>query len=345
MIPCPKCGHHNLPSFPSCSKCGAPLAGGGGANDEYARLMASRAATAKRTRTIYVAVGLLAIGLVGYKLMQDRRKNSAAQETLAFFDRWADQDKRETGSFWNCVMSSEVEINMFSTANQIQQRIESAYFTQQKTFSEHLVTECVPKAERAEQAFGGFADAPAAFAAPLEKYRISLKGLRAGVEDYAEKIKGRQGVKDVDALIQEAGNAWHAGGAPTPPGIAFEKFMHCAVPGLAEMKNTQAMLEFLADTCYKKDAVAFMTRVRNVCGTLLTDIDPKGVPSKTWKLSQTRFYEEEARQLRAWESCGKKSRKGKKADDLTEFLVAVGNYMQARADIAKAAKDIAAGAR
>ena len=37
-------------------------------------------------------------------------------------------------------------------ADQVQQRVEAAYFTQQKTFSEHLVTECIPKIERVRQA-------------------------------------------------------------------------------------------------------------------------------------------------------------------------------------------------
>ena len=25
MVQCPQCGHHNLPSFPACSKCGTAL--------------------------------------------------------------------------------------------------------------------------------------------------------------------------------------------------------------------------------------------------------------------------------------------------------------------------------
>ena len=58
-------------------------------------------------------------------------------------------------------MASEVDVGMFTNASQIQQRIESAYATQQKTFSDHLLTECVPKMERARQAFGGLHDPPA----------------------------------------------------------------------------------------------------------------------------------------------------------------------------------------
>jgi hypothetical protein len=86
-----------------------------------------------------------------------------------------------------------------------------------------------------------------------------------------------------------------------------------------------------------------MDRVRKDCGPILSS--PSGAtPSKTWKLSQQKFLEEEGRQLRAWESCGKKSRKGKKVEDLATFLKHVGTYMEARAGMVKTAKDLAAGA-
>jgi hypothetical protein len=258
-------------------------------------------------------------------------------------------EKRETGSFWNCVMASEVDVGMFTKAEQFQQRIESAYFTQQKTFADYLTTECVPKIERARQAFGGLRDAPAELAGPFEKYRAALPKLQSGMEDYAEKIQKRGSVKDVDQLIQETGNAWHSTPDPTPEAVAFEKFLYCAVPGLAKMKDAQVLLEFLADQCFKKDPVAFMDKVRADCGNLLNvadkeaKVNPKSVP--TWKTTHKLFFEEDARQLQAWESCGKRSRKGKKKEDLENFLLAVNDYMSARAGVASAARDIAQAAK
>ena len=140
--------------------------------------------------------------------------------------------------------------------------------------------------------------------------------MQSGLEDYAENIKKRGTVKDVDQLIQETGNAWHSTPDPTPEAVAFEKFLYCAVPGLAKMKDAQALLEFLADQCFKKDPVAFMDKVRADCGNLLNvadkeaKVNPKSIP--TWKATHKQFFEDDARQLQAWESCGKRSRKGKK---------------------------------
>jgi hypothetical protein len=311
--------------------------------------MAAREAARKRNRMILLAVVAVVVVAVGYLQMKERHRKAVAQEKLRTFETWAELEKRETGSFWNCVMASEVDVGMFTKAEQFQQRIESAYFTQQKTFSDYLTTECVPKIERARQAFGGLRDAPPELAGPIEKYRDTLPKLQSGLEDYAEKLKSRGTVKDVDQLIQETGNAWHSTPDPTPEAVAFEKFLYCAVPGLTKMKDAQALLEFLADQCFKKDPLAFMDKVRADCGGLLnvTDkeakVNPKSVP--TWKTTRKLFFEEDARQLQAWESCGKRSRKGKKKEDLENFLLTVNDYMAARIGVASAARDIAQGGK
>jgi hypothetical protein len=361
MIQCPQCGHHNLPSFPTCSKCGAIVATGapssglplGPSQDppppfaptgEFSALMAKREAVQKRNRAVYGLVGVAVMAGLAFMWVSDSQKKASVQAKLEFAEKWIDLDKRETGAFWACVMASEVDVGMFTAAAQIQGRIEGAYATQPKTYSEHLTTECVPKIERARQAFGGLSEVPPEFSGPLEAYRASLPKLESGIEEYAQKIKGRQGMKDTDLLIQEYGNAWHAGGAPTPEAVAFEKFLHCAMPELASLKDTQALLEHMADLCFKKDPVAFMDRARSACGPLLQQVDARATPSKTWKLTQKKFLEDDARMLQAWESCSKRSRKGKKVEDLEAFLLAVGDYMKARADFAGAAKDLTATA-
>jgi hypothetical protein len=356
MVSCPKCGHQNLPSAPACSQCGttlpaavpvgAPVSDGA---EDYARQMAAREAVRRRNRMIIGVVIAAGIAFIVYKQVQERNRKAAAQEKLNFAEKFVELEKRETGAFWNCVMASEVDIGMFQKGEQFQQRIEAAYFTQQKTFSDYLITECVPKIERARQAFGGLRDAPSELVGPLGKYSETLPRLQAGLEDYAEKIKARGTTKDTDQLIQELGTAWHTTADITAETAAFEKFLYCAIPGLAKMKDAQEVLEFMSDQCFKKDPVAFMDHARKDCGQLLVvadkeaKVDAKSVP--TWKQSHKQFLEEEMRQLQAWESCGKRSRKGKKKEDLEQFLLAVNDYMAARSGVASAARGIQEAAK
>ena len=72
------------------------------------------------------------------------------------------------------------------------------------------------------------------------------------------------------------------------------------------------------------------------------DKDAKPAPSKTFKANAKKFYEEQQRQLQAWEWCGKKSRKGKKVLDLEAFLTAAGDYIEARGEVVKTAREEAA---
>jgi hypothetical protein len=320
---------------------GVPLGGAGGM-DEYQKMMAERAAKAKRSRTIILVVGAIVVGGGGFWTIKERKKTAAAQVVLEAGGRFAEKEKEEMGAFWNCVMSSEVDVGNFQNADQIQQRIESAYFTQQKTFSEHLTSECVPKMDHGYAAMSSIAsDAPGDLKEALDKYVATLPRLKTGIETYAEKIKGRSAVKDVDGSIQEVGGAFSTD--VSVESVAFEKFLVCAIPDLDKKKDIQAVLEFLASTC-KTDAVKFMTKVRADCGPIIQGLnkDGKPTPSKTFKANAKKFYEEDQRQLQAWEYCGKRSRKGKKVLDLEEFLTATGDYLEARANVVQSAREAAA---
>jgi hypothetical protein len=311
--------------------------------DEYQRLMAERAAEEKRKRVIYAVVSVAVLGGGGYWWMQQRHKAAAAQALMDAGGRFAERDKSEMGGFWNCVMSGQIDIGMFNSAEMIQQRIESAYFTQQKTYPEHVIDDCIPKLEGAKSAMAALGpDMPDLLRPPLDKYLATLPRMQSGLESYAEKLKTRVAVKDVDQSIQEVGGGFTADA--TPEGVAFERFLVCAVPDLDKKKDVQGLLEELADTC-KKDAVTFMNRVRDACGPLVTNVDKTGKPaaSKTFKANAKKFVEEDnSRLLQAWEFCGKRSRKGKKQMDMEDFLLASSDYMEARSELVKTVRDEAA---
>jgi hypothetical protein len=308
--------------------------------DEYQRLMAERAGAQKRKRLIFGVVALAAVGGGYFFWKQAAGKKQAAQAVLDAGGKLAVADKADMGAFWTCVMGTETDVGMFQSGDQIQQRIESAYFTQQKTYSEHLTTDCVPKLEAARSSIGGLEkEMLPVLRPPFDKYAGSLPKMQAGLESYAEKLKSRGSVKDVDASIQEVGAAFTTD--PSPESIAFEKFLVCAIPGLDKMKDVQAILEFIAKDC-KKDPVPFMTRVRSDCGSLVQNVDKGAKPSKTFKANAKKFFEEDQRQLRAWSDCGRWSRKGKKQLDLEEFMMAANDYIEARGEFVRTAKEEAA---
>ena len=131
---------------------------GGGGMDEYQRLMAERNAAAKKKRMLFGRGRDRRGRRLGYFVMTEPQEEEAAQEILDAGGRFAERDKADMGAFWTCVMGTDTDVGMFQSADQIQQRIESAYFTQQKTYSEHLTTDCVPKLEGAQGSLSGLAN-------------------------------------------------------------------------------------------------------------------------------------------------------------------------------------------
>ena len=263
--------------------------------DEYQRLMAERNAANKRKRLIFGVVAIAAVVGGGYFMWSKAAgKKKAAQAILDAGGRLAMADKADMGQFWSCVFGTDTDVGMFQSGDQIQQRIESAYFTQKATYSEHLTTDCVPKLEGARSAIAGIEkDMLPALKPPYDKYVASLPKMQAGIESYAEKLKSRGSVKDVDQSIQEVGGAFShrrdagVGGVREVPGVRDPRPRQDeGHPGRSSSSSPK--------DC-KKDPVPFMTRVRTECGALVqkVDKDAKPSPSKTFKANAKKFYEED----------------------------------------------------
>jgi hypothetical protein len=196
------------------------------------------------------------------------------------------------------------------------------------------------KLDNAKSALKDMMNVPDAFKAALDRYIESLPKLGTGIEAYVEKLGSRQERKDLDALIQDAGGAWHASTSPTPESIAFDRFLSCAVPGLDKLKDAQALLEFLAEECFKRDAAAFMGKAQENCAGGLATVDKAAKPASDYKVHMKKFYEEEQRMMTAWSDCARRARKGQKSDDLDAFLLAAKEHMEARGGIGKIGREI-----
>lgn len=303
-------------------------------------MAADQARARKRTRTIYTVVAVLGLALVAVFAVRDRMKKAALGQRLQWLDAWAEKDKAEVGGLWNCLTQSNMPLDSFATAAQVQAKVEQAASVQPKTFAEHLRVECGPIGDRVISAFGGSDAVPAEFRPGFDAYKASLPKLKDGIATFAERLDALVEGGDLSSRVQTAGLAWHSSEAPTVESVAFEKFLQCAVPGIAKIKDAQGLLQTLAEECYKKDAAAFMQGVQDKCGSLVMKPELTIKPSATYKTSMKKFYEPEQRMMKAWEDCVRKGRKGGRDNNLAQFLHAFSEYMEARVQIARAAKAI-----
>ena len=90
--------------------------------DEYQRLMAERnAASEEEAHDLRPGRGRRGRRR-GFFLMDEPQEEEAGPEVLDAGGRFAERDKADMGPFWNCVMASEIDVGMFKSGDQIQQR-------------------------------------------------------------------------------------------------------------------------------------------------------------------------------------------------------------------------------
>jgi len=297
---------------------------------------------------VLTAAGVIAASLVmtsgdGRATITDRQQPyREAQRILDGAGRFVELDKQQMALFWNCVMSGEVDIGMFRGVDQLQQRIESAYYANSKSYPEHLKTDCAAALEAARIAATKlFRGMPEVLKPPLKRYVAAISPMGTGLARYAEKLKSRAPVEDVDKSILEVGEKFTP--KPTAESVAFENFLVCAIPDLDKKPDIEAVLEYMAEVC-KSDPVTFMERVRSKCGPLVQNLNrnDRPIPSKTFSVNARKLYEQDQRQLLAWEWCGKKSRKANRGHDLDAFLTAAAEHIEARGEVVKTARAEAA---
>lgn len=336
MTRCLTCGTDNPALSRTCSRCGAALSEG--PSEDAAALRGKPHGARGGGRVIFAMVGLVVLGVGAGIAIRERLHKRALGEKLAWFDRWVERDKQEVGGLWTCLIQSPTPIETFTNATQVEAKVEAAAIVQPKTFADRLRNECLPRGDQVVAAFAGVADVPAEFTTVFEVYKQSLPKLKDGIAAYAQGLEARSEGAELSAKIQAAGAAWHTSSAPTPEGIAFEKFFRCAVPQVSQLKNAQALLQTLADQCRKRYAAAFWKQVAAKCGALVMDVDPRAKASPTYQDSMKRFFESEQRLMAAWDYCARQAKKGTPTSDLSTFLQAFATYGEARVQMVEVAK-------
>src|SRR5262249_55228119 len=136
--------------------------------------------------------------------------------------------------------------------------------------------------------------------------------------------------------MNSAGTAWHSFevGKPANEVAAFDHFLHCAVPTVDSMKDGQALVEFLFNSCKKPE---FVEKLNAECGKELLNDSPAG-PTKGFAGTQKKMGGDD-RDLSAFDDCMRKGRKGKRRDDLAEVGKAWVAWQEAGHEVRKIGKE------
>lgn len=279
------------------------------------------------SKTPWIVVGVIAVGALGFFVYRSMQTQKIREMHAAVMKQFADVEHDEVvGKFWACLLGPGVDPGMFPNNLALSQRLESAFMLDPKNYPAKVSEECTPKAMDAKHSVESI-QAPAMYDAAFKAYEQSLVDLGKAFDDWAKTAPSHLAEREVGVKVGNFGNAWHqfAGGKPGADVVAYDRFLHCAIPGVDKMKDGQAVVEFLFKQC-KDDK--YLDHLQNECGKEVTTEGVPQLPTPGFKKALSKLQGDD-RELSAFDDCLRKSRKAKRSDDSEEVGRAWLAYMEA----------------
>lgn len=291
----------------------------------------------KGSKTPLIVVGVIAAGAIGFFVYKSMQEQKTREMHVAVMSQFVSIENDEMkGKFWACLLGAGADPSQFPNNLALSQRLESAFATDPKNYPAKVREECTPKAIDAKHKVEAM-QAPAMYDAALKEYAKSLADMSAAFDNWTKIAPSHLAEREVGAKVGNYGAAWHgfAGGKPGNDVVAYDRFLHCAVPGVDKMKDGQAVVEFLFKSC--KDP-AYLDKLQNTCGKEVTTEGVVAAPTPGFKTAVSKLAGDD-RELSAFDDCLRKARKSKRSDDSEEVGKAWLAYMEAGRKVREVGKD------
>ena len=141
-----------------------------------------------------VAIAILAVlAFLGFRSYQNRQK---LKKHIGFMENFQEFEKNNVGAFWKCLFGKDGDGRRFNSPEALNMQIETALYSDPKTYPEKVNNECLPKALKASR---GHRHRPAAGVRPRPRHLRQDAG-RAG--QHAAGV-GRRCPKRVETKLRE----------------------------------------------------------------------------------------------------------------------------------------------
>lgn len=268
-----------------------------------------------------IAIAILAgLAFMGFRSYQNRQK---LKKHIGFMETFQDFEKDKVGAFWKCLFGKEGDGRRFNSPEALNMQIETALYSDPKTFPEKVNNECVPKLLKASKGVTEVDPLPE-YQAAVDTYAKTLAGLANTLQVWAEGAPKRVETKLREQKVAKAGSAWSTTANPNKADSEawqYDKFLHCAVPEIDKLKDSQALLEFLATKCVQRKGqdvdTAYLAKLRDTCIPEAQEAPAKQPP--TFKGTFNKYGADYERMEPAFNSCFRKMNKDAKKDDLVQF--------------------------
>ncbi len=305
--------------------------------DPNAPLPPEMSLSKKGSKMPLIIVGVLLAGGGGFLAYSAKKTHAERTVHAKFMEEFRDFEKEELGKFWSCAIGPNADGTTIAVPDQITTKVDQNFASDFRNYPTRVREECAQKAKDAATKANALMMLPA-YTAPIDAYGKSIIAMSDGLEEWSKAAPEQVQTKMVGKNVDEYGNAWHsfAGGAPSPEVIAYDQFLHCAVPDAdTKYKDSLELATKIHDSC--KDT-KYRDKLQEECGKLVTDKPAQ--PTKSWKTAQQKFGpDDETRELSAIADCLKKARKAKLKDNLSPVGLLWVKFREAREVVLKVGAD------
>lgn len=292
---------------------------------------------------VYLAIGIALMAGIGFMLFRSSQNRQKRLLHANFMQEFVDFEKKSVNEFWKCLFGKDADGRRWNEPSQLNGAIESALYADPKTFPEKVSGTCVKKALDASAAATKL-NPPAGYGyeAAIKKYSESIAALANTLNTWSESAGKRVEVKLRENKVVTAGETWSTTAdlkKPDPLAWQYDVFLHCALPEIDTLKDTQAVLETLAKRCTNNSKMGFkidsefLGKLRDKCIPAAQEA-PTKAPA-TFKKTFEKFAAEYDRLAQAWGSCFRAMNKEAKKDDLDQFDKAWVDSVNSSTDIRK----------
>ncbi len=289
----------------------------------------------KSSKLPYIIVAVLLIAGGGFFMWNAKKTRQERVAHVKFLEELQGFEKDELGKFWLCVLGPNSDGVTMQRPDQFTARVDQQFASDFRAYPNKIREECAQRAKDAQSKTAALGALPA-YTAPLDAYGKSIVGMAEALDEWAKAAPEQIQTKMVGKNVEDYGNAWHAftGGTPSPEVIAYDQFLHCAVPDAdTKYKDNLALAQHIFELT--KD-IAWCDKLQTECGRLVTD--KPTAPTKGYKTALQKFSGED-RDVQALSAALRKGRKGKLKDNLAPVGMKWVAFREAREALLKIGAD------
>jgi len=269
MRACEFCGAENTDATKHCTACNEPMTAADAAEDVKTTEVVHHKELVRK-EIVYGVISVALVAALVVAVARNQKKKALQNEVRHYYTEFIGQDEAHVPQFWKCMGRGD---KVPKDNLELEQFLESAVVKSKGGYAKYARSRCMPLLVGAPSAMD--MTTPPFLAGTHEKYVAALRVLKTDADTYINTIAGIEANTDPDEALKKLAANYHYAGGESAQTFAYDKFLRCAVPNFAGVKEEQDVLQYLSVAL--NDPITHVQRWRKDCYPIVAKADTQTV--------------------------------------------------------------------